>query len=273
MGESGEILLRLGAFAALGLGAGFLSGLFGIGGGIVRIPLFMLLFPMFGVGDTVLMHMAIGTSVALIMPTALVATRRQIRLGNLDLDYYKTWAVGIFIGVLIGMMALPYVSTIVLKVIFTVYILAVGCYVGFVKDSVVIAHQPPRGLLKIAVSTVIGCCAALTGTGGGALVTPALKAFGEPLNRAIALASATGLVIGAVGTVAILIQGHGAADRPPYCLGYIDLPVFFMMLPTTLIATPIGAGVSNSMNKTLLRRIYTVLLFVVAADMIWKLSS
>ena len=101
--------------------------------------------------------------------------------------------------------------------------MAVGCYVGFVKDSVVIAHEPPRGLLKITVSAVIGSCAALTGTGGGALVTPTLKAFGEPLNRAIALSSATGLVIGAVGIVAVAIQGHGIPNRPPYCLGYIDL--------------------------------------------------
>lgn len=271
MDVTSELLLRIGAFALLGVVTGFLSGLFGIGGGIVRIPLFIFLFPLLGVAHEVLMHVAIGTSVALVVPTAIVATRKQINLGNLDVAYYKTWAIGVFIGVLIGMSLLPLVSTEVLKWIFVVFLLVVGCYVGFVKETVVIAKQPPDGSAKLMVSSAIGCCAALTGTGGGALTTPTVKAFGYPLHRAIALASASGLVIGSVGTVSVIAQGWNAAGRPSSCLGYIDVVIFLAMLPTTLIATPLGTGVSNSMNKSWLRRIYTVLIFLIAADMIWKL--
>lgn len=266
-----ELLWRLAAFAALGLATGFLSGLFGIGGGIIRIPLFIYLLPLFGVGHAVLMHVAIGTSMALIAPTSAMATRKQMRLGNLDVAYYKTWAIGVLGGVLVGMCLFPYVSAEMLKVIFAVYMVGVGCYVGFVKDSVVIASEAPLGVLKALVSAAIGCCAALTGTGGGALVTPVMKAFSYPLKRAIALASASGLVIGVVATIAVIYQGWHAPDRPSYCLGYIDLIIFLAMLPTTLLATPVGATVGNWMDQTWLKRVYTVLLFLVAADIIWKL--
>jgi uncharacterized membrane protein YfcA len=93
---------RIGVFALVGLGSGFVSGLFGIGGGIVRIPLFVYLLPLFGVAQSVMMHVAVGTSMALVLPSAIAATRKPLALGNLDLAFFRTWALGILIGVLIG---------------------------------------------------------------------------------------------------------------------------------------------------------------------------
>ena len=87
-----EIVQRIGAFALAGLASGFSSGLFGIGGGIVRIPIFVYLLPLFGVPSPVLMHVALGTSMALILPSALASTRKQVALGNLDLAFFRTWA-------------------------------------------------------------------------------------------------------------------------------------------------------------------------------------
>jgi uncharacterized membrane protein YfcA len=88
-------------------GPGFVSGLFGIGGGIVRIPLFVYLLPLFGVAQSVMMHVAVGTSMALVLPSAIAATRKQLALGNLDLAFFRTWAVGILIGVLVGTRCCP----------------------------------------------------------------------------------------------------------------------------------------------------------------------
>jgi uncharacterized membrane protein YfcA len=102
---------RVGVFALVGLASGFASGLFGIGGGIVRIPLFVYLLPLFGVAHSVMMHVAVGTSMALVLPSAIASTRKQLALGNLDLSFFRTWAVGILIGVLIGTVLLPYAST------------------------------------------------------------------------------------------------------------------------------------------------------------------
>jgi len=266
-----EIWFRAAVFAGLGLGAGFASGLFGIGGGIVRIPIFMFLFPVFGVAHTVVMHVAIGTSVALVIPTAIIATRKQYKLGNFDWKFYRTWAIGILAGVMIGMLLIPYLSTEVLQGIFAGFLLAVGCYMGFAKPNMVITKQPPVGILRAGLGTFVGGFAALTGTGGGAIAGPTLKAFSVPLKQAIATASATGLVVGTVATIAMVIQGWSFPGRPSPALGYVDVIVFCAMLPTTLIGTPLGVKVNQALPQRVLRVIYTILLFVIAAYVISKL--
>ena len=187
---------RIGVFALVGVGSGFVSGLFGIGGGIVRIPLFVYLLPLFGVAHSVMMHVAVGTSMALVLPSAIASTRKQLALGNLDLSFFRTWAVGILIGVLIGTALLPYASTELLQVIFALFMVTVGIYEGFLKDRLVIARAPPQGAAKLSVASAIGCLAALTGTGGGTLATPVLQAFSMRMEAAIATSSATGLVTG-----------------------------------------------------------------------------
>ena len=143
---------RIGVFALVGLGSGFVSGLFGVGGGIVRIPLFVYLLPLFGVAHSVMMHVAVGTSMALVLPSAIASTRKQLALGNLDLSFFRTWAVGILIGVLIGTALLPYASTELLQVIFALFMVTVGVYEGFLKDRLVIARAPPQGAAKVGVA-------------------------------------------------------------------------------------------------------------------------
>lgn len=267
------IMERIAAFALLGLASGFASGLFGIGGGTVRIPIFIYLLPLFGVAHPVLMHVALGTSMALVLPSAVASTRKQLALGNLDLAFFRTWAVGIFAGVLIGTALVPFASTEILQVIFAAFMVAVGVYEGFFKNRLVIAKAPPRGAVKFSIAAAIGCLAALTGTGGGTLTTPALQAFNVRLEAAIATASATGLVTGAVATIGAIVSGWNAPNLPAYSLGYVDLAIFIAMMPTILIAAPIGVRAGHRLSETWLRRIYTVLLFVIAADLIRKLMG
>ena len=250
------VVERIGVFALVGLGSGFVSGLFGIGGGIVRIPLFVYLLPLFGVAHSVMMHVAVGTSMA---------------LGNLDLAFFRTWAVGILIGVLVGTALLPYASTELLQVIFAIFMVTVGVYEGFLKDRLVFARTPPQGAKKVGVASAIGCLAALTGTGGGTMATPILQAFSMKMQAAIAVSSATGLVSGTVATVGAIAGGWHALGLPSYSLGYVDLAIFAAMMPTIMIAAPVGVRVGHMLSETWLRRIYTVLLFVIAADLIRKL--
>ena len=250
------VVERIGVFALVGLGSGFVSVLFGIGGGIVRIPLFVYLLPLFGVAQSVMMHVAVGTSMA---------------LGNLDLAFFRTWAVGILIGVLVGTALLPYASTELLQVIFAIFMVTVGVYEGFLKDRLVFARTPPQGAKKVGVASAIGCLAALTGTGGGTMATPILQAFSMKMQAAIAVSSATGLVSGVVATIGAIVGGWHALGLPSYSLGYVDLAIFAAMMPTIMIAAPVGVRVGHMLSETWLRRVYTVLLFVIAADLIRKL--
>ena len=215
-----EIVQRICAFALAGLASGFSSGLFGIGGGIVRIPIFVYLLPLFGVPSPVLMHVAVGTSMALVLPSALASTRKQVALGNLDLAFFRTWALGIFVGVLIGTAMVPFASTEILQAIFAAFMVTVGVYEDFLRNRVVIAKAAPRGHVKLAVAAAIGWLAAMTGTGGGTLTGPVLQAFSVRLETAIAIASATGLVTGTVATIGAIISGWHVRDLPAYSLGY-----------------------------------------------------
>jgi uncharacterized membrane protein YfcA len=263
---------RIGAFALVGLASGFVSGLFGVGGGIVRIPLFVYLLPLFGVAQPVLMHVAVGTSIALVLPSALASTRKQLALGNLDLAFLRTWAPGIFVGALIGTVLLPLASTEMLQAIFAAFMVTVGIYEGFLRDHLVLARAPPQGAVKLLLATAIGCVAALTGTGGGTLTTPALQAFSLRLENAIAIASATGLVTGTVATVGAIASGWHAAGLPAYALGYVDLAIVAAMAPTIMLAAPVGVRAGRWLGERWLRRVYTVLLFVIAADLVRKLA-
>jgi uncharacterized membrane protein YfcA len=267
----GELVERILVFALAGLGSGFVSGLFGGGGGIVRVPLFVYLLPLFGVPHPVLMHVAVGTSIALVLPSALASTRKQLALGNLDLAYFRTWAVGILIGVSIGIVLLPFISTEILQAIFAAFMLAIGVYEGFLKDRLKVEGAAPQGMVKLAVAAAIGIVAAMTGTGGGAVTTPVLQAFSVRLQSAIATASATGLVTGTVATIGAIVNGWHVRDLPAYSLGYVDLAVFAAMMPTILLAAPLGVRAGHRLSERWLHHIYTALLFVIAFDLVRKL--
>ncbi len=256
---------------AFGLVTSLISGLLGIGGGIVRIPLFIYLFPALGTPDESMMHMAIGTSVALVIPTAIASSARQYRQGNLDIGFYRWWAVGIFVGVAGGLALVPYVSTEVFQIVFVVFLLAMVAYVGFVKQTTVLSQSPPRGIVKFALAALIGLASALTGTGGGALTTPSLKAFSVPLKKAVATASATGLVVGVIGAIGYVLQGWNTANRPAHSLGYVDSVVFLGMLPTILIGAPLGARLNNHLSETSLKYLYAAFLLIAAGNLIYKL--
>ncbi|MFZ0115574.1 MAG: TSUP family transporter, partial [Xanthobacteraceae bacterium] len=103
-----DLAMRIAVFVAVGLASGSLSGLFGVGGGIIRIPIFLHLLPLFGVAHALVMHISVGTPIALVIPSAMAATWKQVGLGNLDLKFYRTWAVGVLVGALVGNVLLPY---------------------------------------------------------------------------------------------------------------------------------------------------------------------
>lgn len=258
-------------FLAIGLFTGILSGIFGIGGGFIRIPVFVQIFPWIGVAHTELMHMAIGTSVALILPTAVASTLRQYRQGNLDLLFYRHWAVAVLCGVTGGLLLVPYASTRDLQILFLALVITVIAYLGFAAGSIRPATRAPGSALRFLAGAGIGLISALTGTGGGALTTPALTMFAIPLKKAIAIASATGLVIGLVSTTGFVYHGLGSPSRPPASLGYVDLVVFAAMAPTVFVGASAGARISNRLSDLSIRRGFIVLLCIVAATMIHKL--
>ena len=125
-----DVLLRIVVFVVVGLVSGFFAGLFGIGGGTIRMPIFIYLFPWLGVAHPVMMHVATATSMALVIPSAITSTRKHAKLGDLDVAFFETWAIGLLVGVIIGSILLPYGSTEILQALFSIYIVLVGVYIA-----------------------------------------------------------------------------------------------------------------------------------------------
>ena len=266
-----DLLLRIIIFAVVGLISGFVAGLLGIGGGTVRMPIFIYLFPWLGVAHPVMMHVAAATSLALIIPSAITSTRKHYKLGDLDMKLFKTWAIGLLIGVAIGSILLPFSSTEILQALFSIYIILVGLYIAFSHGRFCFGQEPPKGAKMVGISSVVGFIAAMTGTAGGTLTTPILSAFNMRLERAIAISAATGLITGTVGSIGYIIGGWNAKDLPSYSLGYVDIIIFLVMMPTVMIAAPIGVSVSHKMNEKTLQITYAILLIVIGADILRRL--
>ena len=266
-----DLLLRIIIFAVVGLVSGFVAGLFGIGGGTIRMPIFIYLFPWLGLAHPVIMHVATATSMALVIPSAIASSRKHYKLGDLDLGLFKTWSIGLLIGVAIGSILLPFGSTGILQALFSTYIILVGFYIAFSRGRFSFGQEPPKGAKMVGISSVVGFIAAMTGTSGGTLTTPILSAFNMHLERAMAISAATGLITGTVGAIGSIIGGWNAKDLPSYSLGYVDIVIFLVMMPIVMIAAPIGVRVSHKMNEQTLQLIYAILLIVVGIDLLRRL--
>lgn len=260
-------------FIVFGFVSGYASGLFGIGGGILRIPIFVLLFPPFGIYGEMEMHVAAATSLALAVPAGVLALRKQMALGNFDVEYFKKWAIGLIAGVLVGIVLAPYVSSFMLKILFIIFLIAMAIYFGLVPDQICVSKEPPRGLLQFLLSGGIGAYVVMIGIAGGAATTPLMKACSMPLTRALALGSGTSMIVSALGTAGGIWNGWDIPGRPAWSLGYIDGLVFLAMFPGVFLATPWGVLTAHRMDKGLLKKIYAVFLVITVSVMIFHVAK
>lgn len=253
---------------AAGVASGFIAGLFGVGGGIVRIPIFLFLLPIFGVNLDILMHVAAATSLALAIPSAAVASRAQYKAGKLDLDFLKGWVPALVIGVILGIFAMRYVSSRFLEEVFAVVILAISIQMFFTNSEFKITKEFPGRALKAFSALVIGLLSMMMGLTGGTFTTPVLTAFGYPIHRSIAVAAAGGFFISTIGAAGSIINGIGISGRPQFSLGYVDLTAVLVMFVPIIIMAPLGVRLANYLSQQRLRRAFSIFLFIVALDMI-----
>ena len=258
------------ALAAAGIVSGFAGGLFGIGGGLLRVPIFLYLFTAFGVANEVVFHMAAGTSLALAIPTSAASTWRQVRDGNIDVGLLRLWIPALLLGVAAGLLTASSSSTETLKVIFLVFLLILAVTLGRREPLVLWSHRPV-GAGPSALAVGIGGLATLLGLSGGALITPAMVAFGQGIHRAVAFSSAASLAIGSVAAAGMVWTGIGVAHRTPDAIGFVDVPAFLVITPLVLVSAPLGVRVANRLADRPLQRAYSLLLVALAIDMAWGL--
>lgn len=252
---------------ATGLIAGTLAGLLGVGGGIVIVPVLYHLFSLLGIDEAVRMHVAVGTSLATIIPTSISSARAHYRRGSLDMDLLKSLAPAIVGGVIIGTIVGGQVSGAVLTGVFAVVALLVAANMGLRREPIVVADELPTGAPRAGIGAFIGGFSTVMGIGGGTLTVPILSAFRFPIRRAVGTASAIGLLISVPGTIGFVLSGVGVEGRPPGSIGYANLIGFALIVPMTVLMAPVGARLAHTINPALLKRLFALFLFLTALRM------
>ena len=250
-----------------GLLGGYTGGLFGIGGGTVIVPMLVTVFPFFGTTHAALLHMAIGTSLALLIPNTYVSVRKQYKMGNFDAALFKSWVPFIIIGALIGVSVVKFVPTLYLKIIFAAYLYLAFLLVALKKERDTDIVGRPHGIGKDIAGIVFGVTAIFLGIGAGTFTVPYCRFCNYPMKKAIAISSATGLVIGIIGTVGVIISGWGVSGRAPYSLGFVNIIAFVLMTPVLIFISPHGVAMANRVSRTVLQWLYAGFLLLVAVYM------
>ncbi|RDD63848.1 sulfite exporter TauE/SafE family protein [Ferruginivarius sediminum] len=267
------LLLLAAAMLAAGLLAGFVAGLLGVGGGIVVVPVLFQAFTMLDVDPAVRMHLAVGTSLATIIPTGLRSARAHQRRGAVDMELLRAWGVPVLLGVLLGSALSSVVGGDVLSGVFAVVALVVAVQMAVFGPQAKLADQLPGQPAKSLMAGVIGTISAMMGIGGGTLSVPILSLFNYPIRYAVGTASAIGLIIAVPGTAGFVIAGWGAAGLPPLSVGYVNLLAFAVIVPTTILTAPLGAKAAHTIPQRALRLSFAAFLFITSLRMFYGIAA
>ena len=254
------------ASVLLGVAAGLTAGLFGIGGGLVIVPVLAVLFSGQGFPAELVMVMSVATSLATIIFTSLSSVLAHHRLGSVLWGKVFGLGPGIMVGAAVGAVVADYISADVLRFIFVIFLVYVGVQMAF-------QLQPKPGEIKqskgldFGVTGVIGLVSSILGIGGGTLIVPFLVYCQYSMRNAVAVASACGLPIAVAGTVSYAVLGWNALQLPEWSLGYIYVPSFLGIVLTSIYTAPIGAKLAHKLPAEKLKRYFSLLLFVMAAKL------
>lgn len=262
-----EWLVTSSLLAATGVLAGFLAGLFGIGGGMVIVPALYFYLQRLQVPPELAMAMAINTSLVSIIPTSLSSMRAHHGLGNVDWPMVRNWVPGMVVGVLVGGFLVASVRSPVFTLGFGLLLLgiATGKLIGFAGAP---ALRPlPSIAWQRATAMAIGFVSVCAGVGGGATGVPAMVAMGVPIHRAIGTCAALGLSIAAPGALAIVLFSTSVADAPAGSFKLIYLPALFLLAPLTIICAPVGARLGKRLTAAKLNLWFALILTFLGVKM------
>jgi uncharacterized protein len=249
------------ALLATGLAAGLLAGLLGVGGGIVMVPVMYYVFGFIeGIDVDVKMHMAVGTSLATMIPTSIRSALAHHRKGSVDWALFKRWLPGMVVGVATGAALASFVGGGVLIAVFATFAIVVGLHMAFGKESWRIASKLPGRIGQSVMAYFIASISVMMGIGGGTFTVPTLTLFGYPIHKAVGTAAAVGVLIAVPGAIAFVTSGLGVEGRPPWSLGYTSLIGVAVMVPMSILAAPWGVALAHRLDRRWLRRAFALFL-------------
>lgn len=262
----------VGVLMAAGIFAGFVAGLFGIGGGFVVVPALLLVFTLFGVDPDTVTHVAIGTSLATIIITSLRSVSAHHKRGAVDFPIIREWAPGLALGVIAGLVLARYMDGRSLKWIFAVGVFLMGIHfiTPLYKPRPTEDSQMPKGPLLWSISSFLGGFSALLGIGGGTIAVLVMTASGRPIHRAVATAAGFGTVIALPGAIGFAVLGLGETNLPFGSVGYVNLIAVASITAMSVVTAPLGARAAHSLNAAALKRVFGVYLIATSAVVLYN---
>lgn len=245
--------------------AGTAAGLLGIGGGVIIVPVLSLVFARQGVDPQILIKIAVGTSLASIMVTAISSILAHHKRGAVRWPLMKMMTPGVVAGSLFGAWLAAQLPGQWLTLTFVLFLIGVSVQMAWGPIGAGRQLPGPAGLS--AVSASVGTISAMMGIGGGALNVPFMSWCGVPVKQAIATAAAIGFPLAVASSLGFVLTGLDEPALPPHSLGYINLPAFAGVVGTSILFAPLGARLAHRLPDRLLKRTFAVFLFILALRM------
>jgi hypothetical protein len=255
------------SYLAAGMTVGLASGLFGIGGGVIVVPVLLIIFAAQGMSADVAMHLAVGSSLATIVVTGLSSARAHWRLGNIVMQALPWLAGGLVVGALAGAQIAAALPGDVLRIVFGVFLLAMAVKLLFFGQPRS-RHGVPAPPVVAGVGAVIGTLSSLVGIGGGTLVVPFLAWTGVAMRQAVGTSAAAGVCIAIAGTLGFILAGTGDEKLPAWSTGYIYWPAVAGITVTSVFMAPLGARLASRLPAVWLRRAFALFLVAVGVRLL-----
>lgn len=267
------LLTLVAALLVAGAATGFLAGLFGVGGGAISVPVFYEIFGILGYKPEVAMPLAVGTSLAVIVPTSIMSARAHYAKGTVDLALLRLWALPILAGVMIGAVIARYADPVVFQVVFIgVATVNAAKLITGGKGWRVRETPSSKGIMRL-YGAGIGLASSLMGIGGGALTNLVMTLHGEPIHRAVSTAAGVGVLIAIPGTLGYMAAGYGRPDLPPDAIGFVSLAAFALTIPTSLLTARLGVALAHALPRQTLETSFGIFLLLVCARFVWDILS
>ncbi|MDC3008387.1 sulfite exporter TauE/SafE family protein [Candidatus Pelagibacter sp.] len=262
LGELINLLFVLGVAAAV---AGFLAGLLGVGGGIIMVPALYYAFTVLDFDIITRMHLSVGTSLAIIIPTSIISTKTHMEYDAVDFKMVKSFGIFILFGVIAGTFLAVNLKTAALVLFFSIFAFIVGLFFIFLREKLLENPKEISDLVKNISGIVIGFISVPLGIGGGSLMVPFMRTFGYDIRKSIGTAAAVGFLIAVSGSITMILGGKIIDNvNTPFSIGYINLLGFLVFVPVTTVMARIGAKAVYRIDKKLLSKIFGTFLIIVS---------
>tara|TARA_B100000242_G_C42911482_1_gene422584 strand:- start:82 stop:843 length:762 start_codon:yes stop_codon:yes gene_type:complete len=242
-----------------------MAGLLGVGGGIVMVPALYYAFTVLDFDLITRMHLSVGTSLAIIIPTSIISTKTHMEYNAVDFKMVKSFGIFILLGVISGTFLAINLKTPALVLFFSIFAFLVGLFFIFLREKLVDNPKKISNIIKNISGIIIGFISVPLGIGGGSLMVPFMRTFGYDIRKSIGTAAAVGFLIAITGSSTMIISGKIIDNvNSPFSFGYVNLLGFLVFVPVTMIMARIGAKLVYQINKKLLSKIFGAFLLIVS---------